>query len=82
MESALFFGIIYLTIMSIFPRKFHGPELKCGGPQMCPDCKERAKLAKECGLPWDQNPYLKDWYDDMSSEIIKKDKKPSENEEK
>lgn len=49
---------------------------------MCPDCKERAKLAKECGLPWDQNPYLKDWYDDMSSEIIKKDKKPSENEEK
>lgn len=27
--------------MSQFPKKYHGSELKCGGPQMCSDCKER-----------------------------------------
>ncbi len=35
--------------MSIFPRKYHGPELKCGGPGMCPDCTDKQKK----GLPWD-----------------------------
>lgn len=29
--------------MSIFPRKYHGPELKCGGPSMCRDCADRVK---------------------------------------
>ena len=29
--------------MSIFPRKYHGPELKCGGPSMCQDCADRVK---------------------------------------
>lgn len=24
--------------MSLFPRKKHGPELKCGGPGLCLDC--------------------------------------------
>ena len=49
---------------------------------MCPDCKERARLAQEWGLPWDQNPFLKDWYEGSESEIIKKDQDSSEKEEK
>lgn len=39
--------------MSIFPRKYHGPELKCGGPQMCPDCRSRVAEGRELGVdPW------------------------------
>lgn len=44
--------------MSIFPRKLHGPELKCGGPQMCSDCRERVRLAQEYG---NLNPF-EDWF--------------------
>ncbi len=29
--------------MSIVPKKYHGPELKCGGVGMCSDCTERQK---------------------------------------
>lgn len=32
------------------PKKFHGPELKCGGPSMCNDCKERIALKRKTGL--------------------------------
>lgn len=28
--------------MSMFPKKRHGPELKCGGPSLCQDCREEA----------------------------------------
>jgi hypothetical protein len=27
--------------MSLFPKQYHGDDLKCGGPQMCSDCRER-----------------------------------------
>lgn len=54
--------------MSIMPRKFHGPELKCGGPQMCSDCRERVRQAQEFGI---ENPFA-DW-------VSKEDKiKPEE----
>jgi hypothetical protein len=35
--------------MSIFPKKYHGSGLKCGGPAMCRDCRERI----EKGIPMD-----------------------------
>jgi hypothetical protein len=35
--------------MSMLPRKYHGPELKCSGPGFCKDCTERVKL----GIPFD-----------------------------
>ena len=67
--------------MSIFPRKLHGPEVKCGGPQMCPDCKERVERAQDLGL---DNPFA-DWYPKEEEEkiptldeIIKKGTSPKE----
>ena len=36
--------------MSLFPKKRHGPELKCGGPQMCEDCRERINESGLTGL--------------------------------
>lgn len=63
--------------MSIFQRTFHGPEVKCGGPQMCPDCRERVRLAEESGFPLDiNNPLLKDWFKE-SKPIIKNTEKDS-----
>lgn len=57
--------------MSIFPRKFHGPELKCGGPSMCRDCQERIKQAQELGI---DNPFS-EWQtqpkEDKIEEILK-----------
>ncbi len=29
--------------MSQQPKKYHGPELKCGGPGVCSDCTEKAE---------------------------------------
>ena len=40
---------IGLSTMSITPRKYHGPELKCSGPGLCQDCTERQKL----GIPFE-----------------------------
>jgi hypothetical protein len=55
--------------MSMFPRKYHGPELKCGGPGMCQDCTDRVKN----GIPFefDESPALGD--------LLEKLKKPTEN---
>lgn len=33
--------------MSQQPKKYHGPELKCGGPGMCSDCTEKAKIKRD-----------------------------------
>lgn len=61
------------------PRRFHGPELKCGGPQMCPDCRERVKQAAEFGI---LNPFT-DWVreDDKkrAEELLKDLEKPVQN---
>lgn len=35
--------------MSMFPKKYHGPEIKCGGPSVCSDCRAR----QEKGIPFD-----------------------------
>ena len=37
--------------MSMFPKKYHGPDVKCSGPQYCNDCKERIL---EGLLIWDE----------------------------
>ena len=44
---------------------------------MCPDCRERVRLAEESGFPLDiNNPLLKDWFKE-SKPIIKNTEKDS-----
>lgn len=45
--------------MSQQPKKYHGPEVKCGGPGMCPDCTEKSKKYSKLNDPefaevWDR----------------------------
>lgn len=70
--------------MSILPKKFHGPELKCGGPQMCPDCRERLAQAQKYGI---ENPF-EDWQSkedqiqvtELLKSIAKRKQKPTTEE--
>jgi hypothetical protein len=68
---AFLFGIIYLIIMSIFPRKLHGPELKCGGPSLCQDCQERLRQAQTYGIGILFIDWLKSELDKNQEKILK-----------
>lgn len=64
------------TMFSMLPRKYHGPELKCGGPSMCSDCRDRVKN----GIGFD------DWYaddvkknEDLLQKIINENKDEASN---
>ena len=47
--------------MGLFPKKHHGDELKCGGPQVCSDCRERIANSGLFGIePLDpENPWFR-----------------------
>lgn len=52
----------------MLPRKYHDSELKCGGPQMCSDCRDRLQ---EQEMKDDSFEILKEETKQVASEIVK-----------